>query len=328
MKKYLLGSFLGAFAAILLLGVLLGAVGPGVNHNNFTTNVAGTAVVGNWTYSNAVPANANTNTVLFLDNEIAAVRSGTTLWELWGWANNVGLSISWNNAQSVLYTNGSALIAVQDKTVIPLRLFGASGQAVDYLQVLNNSVNVIGGINTNGIPFWGIAGGVQRYLQAGEVFVQKFDKTVTNTTGEVTLLGTGIGSLTLDDPFWAVGRSIHAMLRGSVWTAASPGNTAIFIKVGTANIATNTFPMTGSLVDDIWELDVTMTCRTNSAIGFIECQGTFKTINSAGTSTWRAIRNASAIFDTTSNVGLDVTTTNTVTTTSFTSRNVTFLVFP
>jgi len=152
MKKYLLGSFVGAFAAILLLGVLLGAVGPGVNHNNFTTNVPGTAVVGPWSYSNANTITLTTNFITFDENGINEFRGGGAMWTLVAWSSGNNTTFNWNGGQSALFTNGSGLFAVQDKTVNALRVAGATGQAVQYASILDGAGNEIGYFRTN--CFW------------------------------------------------------------------------------------------------------------------------------------------------------------------------------
>lgn len=152
MKKTVL-TILTSIIATSMLWLLLGAAPPApIWRNNFSTNEPPFPVIGNWTYSNSVPASGTTNCVVFLDTEISEVRGGTTLWTLTGWANGNNTAFTWNGGQSALFTNGSTLIAVQDATINPLRVFGKSGQGVAYIGVLDGAGNEIGTFRTN--AFW------------------------------------------------------------------------------------------------------------------------------------------------------------------------------
>lgn len=72
---------------------------------------------------------------------------------------------------------------------------------------------------------------------AGVLFSQTSSKTVTNSTTETSIIGTGIGTMTLPANFWTVGRIVRINFAGIFSTAAIPGNLTIKIKLGSVVIA-------------------------------------------------------------------------------------------
>jgi len=148
-----LRNILISVIATSILWLLLGAAPPApIWRNNFSTNEPPFPVIGNWTYSNAVPANSTTNCVVFLDTGISEVRGGSTIWTLSSWNSSDSTAFNWNGGQSALNTNGSGLFAVQNAGVTPLKIFGKTGQGVDYAQVLDGAANVVAYMRSN--VFW------------------------------------------------------------------------------------------------------------------------------------------------------------------------------
>jgi hypothetical protein len=154
MKKYLYASFFGAFAAILLLG----AVGPGVNHNNFTTNVPPSPVVGDWNYSNALVLNF-TNYVSWSAAGIAGIDpdSGLTIWRASPVASGApGFSIGnglglWGPTRGAF--DLQFFMQFTNATRPGLRFIGAIPTPLtNYFQIEDNNGNAIAYMRSN--VFW------------------------------------------------------------------------------------------------------------------------------------------------------------------------------
>lgn len=149
MKKYFFPGLFCGIALSWLMLMLMGAAAPApIQRNNFSTNVSGQPVIGDFTYSNGVPAGVYTNHVVFSGQGVQGFAPSRTLWKLNGWVNNSGVSIQLAELSS-LNTNGSAQFVGVDAATVPIKSQGATGQGVDYLQVLDGPGNTIGYFRTN-----------------------------------------------------------------------------------------------------------------------------------------------------------------------------------
>lgn len=108
------------------------------------------------------------------------------------------------------------------------------------------------------------------------LFVQTADKTVTNTVTETSIIGTGVGSLTIASASWAVGKVIRLRIGGVYSTPASfpSASVTINVKIGSTVIATVT---TTSLLSTAANLEfdgeILITCRVTGASGSVVCHG-------------------------------------------------------
>lgn len=147
MKKFLPGLFCGLALSWLLL-MLMGAAAPApIQRNQWSTNVQGQPVIGDFTYTNA--AAGTTNFWLVNDQGINSLAPGRSLWKGYSWFNSGGKAFHAADGFVQLLTNGAALMQAVDATVTPISTTGASGQGVDYLQVRDSAANVIGYFRTN-----------------------------------------------------------------------------------------------------------------------------------------------------------------------------------
>jgi hypothetical protein len=135
--------------------------------------------------------------------------------------------------------------------------------------------------------------------------------TVTNTTAETTIIGTGVGSLSVPANGFAVGDSFRAIL-GGVMNAGNNQTIRIRLRTGSVLLLDSGVQNLGSSVtDDIWSLNVDFTVRQIGA-------ATVASIISLGSFHYTKTNNASVqgfgfnvvnntTFDTTVNNTLDVT---------------------
>lgn len=109
---------------------------------------------------------------------------------------------------------------------------------------------------------------------SGTLFTQTADKTVTNTTTETSIIGTGVGILTLPSGFFIAGRSIRIKLSGILTTPATPGNVLIKVKLGSTVIASaTTSNFVSNAVTDVFDFETIITCRTTGGSGTVMSNG-------------------------------------------------------
>lgn len=159
--------------------------------------------------------------------------------------------------------------------------------------------------------------------------------TVTNTTGETTLLtGSSKGTFTIPANFLVNGMTLQIHLSGKFTTPAGPGVHTLSIKLGSTVIATNLSTFNASLVNEAWHLDATITCRLTGASGSVKCQGSFHSPTAAGGAIggYRHIKMGTTYdavtVDTTASQAIDVTIAPGATTTGITTCNGYALIVP
>lgn len=146
------------------------------------------------------------------------------------------------------------------------------------------------------------------------LFTQTADKTVTNTVAETSIVGTGVGSLTLPANFFTVGRTIRLRIGGIYSTPAiATPSVVVKVKYGSTVIATKT---TTSLLSGASALEfdgeILITCRSTGATGTVMCHGDIEYATGvAGTIAVDPLNNggATTTIDTTASSLLDVTVT-------------------
>jgi len=118
--------------------------------------------------------------------------------------------------------------------------------------------------------------GITRYFE-GILFSQTADATISNTTTETTLVGTGIGTVTLPANFFVIGRTFRITARGYYGTQLT-GAATLRIKGylgATAILDTTAKAVSANLANRYWEVDAIVTCRTTGATGTVYAQGRF-----------------------------------------------------
>jgi len=175
-------------------------------------------------------------------------------------------------------------------------------------------------------------GGVKHHLVAC-IYSSTADATVGNTTTETSLVGTGVGSLTLPANFLIAGKTLRITACGYYSSkASSPGNLQINIKLGSTVV--NQLPgsggsaLAGSAASFGWRLSALVTCRSTGASGSVSSGGdmTRLTSSSGANADFGFTKNTGPVtIDTTAGQTLDLTATfniadvaNTITCTNLT----------
>lgn len=161
----------------------------------------------------------------------------------------------------------------------------------------------------------------------GTIFTQTADATVTNTVTETSIIGAGVGTLTLPANFFTAGKSIRIRIGGIYSTplAATP-SVIVKIKYGSTVLASAT---TTSLLSGAsgleFEGQATITCRTTGSSGTVVAHGAIEYgTGIAGQNSIDALNNggAATTINTTTSNAIDCTitwdsATNTRSATSF-----------
>lgn len=144
------------------------------------------------------------------------------------------------------------------------------------------------------------------------LFVSTADKTVSNTVAETSIIGSGVGSLSLSSNFLTVGKTVRLRIGGvySTPTLATP-SVLIKIKLGTVIIATVT---TSSLFSGASNLEfdgeILLVCRSIGASGSVVVHGDIEySTGIAGTISVDSLNNSGSetTIDTTISNTIDVT---------------------
>jgi hypothetical protein len=134
--------------------------------------------------------------------------------------------------------------------------------------------------------------------------------SVSNTASEGTLIGTTIGTVTLDANLLKIGRAARIVARGLLTTSGTPPTLNVKLKIGSVEVVTTGAQTpTASLTTRYWELDVILTCRTQGGSGTIFAQGRFLHMPAATTTApalWEMNATATTTIDTTATQLVDV----------------------
>lgn len=149
----------------------------------------------------------------------------------------------------------------------------------------------------------------------GILFTQTADKSVTNTTSETSIIGTGIGTLTLPANFFSVGKTIRITVSGVYSTVAVTGDTVtIKVKYGSTVIgSTATTSLLAGASNLYFWAECLITCRSLGASGTVQISGgTTYNISTVGGLAEDPMNNGAATttVDTTASSLLDVTVTH------------------
>lgn len=117
----------------------------------------------------------------------------------------------------------------------------------------------------------GYLAGISQHL-VGAIYTQTAAKSISNTTNETSLIGTGVGTLTLPANFWVSGKTVRQRTFGYVSQASSTGTYTIRIKLGSTTVAEVGPITTEALTSQQLIIDAMVTCVTTGA------SSTFKTL--------------------------------------------------
>lgn len=164
----------------------------------------------------------------------------------------------------------------------------------------------------------------------GILFQQTADATVGSSIVEATIIGTGLGTLTLPANFFTVGRGIRISGYGFYTTKnGGPGTLRIRVKLGTTVVLDTTANSVTNNVSParLWMIEPALiTCRTTGNPGTVQGQGNveFATTHAGSFDDDFGPNTAVVSLDTTSAHTIDVTAewsvsdpANTMTSTNF-----------
>lgn len=115
---------------------------------------------------------------------------------------------------------------------------------------------------------------------SGILFVKTDSTTVANTATESSLVGNGVGSITLPTNFLTVGRTLRIRGFGYHSSTGNPTFTIRF-KLGSTTVGTVT-GTSGNGSNDGFEFDGILTCRTIGSSGTVQAQGSYRELQSNG----------------------------------------------
>ena len=129
--------------------------------------------------------------------------------------------------------------------------------------------------------------------------------TVTNTTTETSIVGTGVGSLTVPANTFVVGDSYHAKI-GGVLSAQNGDDITIRVKSGSTVLATTGALDLEATTSMAWECEIDFTIAAIGASGSICTNGNFAYNRNTGTLEGYVFQDV-VTFDTTVDNTLDIT---------------------
>lgn len=148
----------------------------------------------------------------------------------------------------------------------------------------------------------------------GAIFTQTATQTIAATITETTILGSGVGTLTLPANFFVAGKQVRIILKGVYSTPlVNLGNITVKIKLGSTVLASATAnALLVNATNQDFDSNCTIICRTAGATGSVVISGLVNYSLGANTAAARLpINNGSTAvtIDTTSSLVLNITVT-------------------
>jgi hypothetical protein len=143
-------------------------------------------------------------------------------------------------------------------------------------------------------------------LRAADMaYVATANKAVANTGAETSMIGTGVGSLTLAANYLSAGRTLGNDLSGFISETGTPTLNIQFKLGATVICSTGAVTLPAALSNSMLRVHVDLTCRTAGASGTVIAQGYVF----AGATIIPIVATSTATVDTTGTLALDVTAT-------------------
>lgn len=151
-----------------------------------------------------------------------------------------------------------------------------------------------------------------REFIVGCIFTKTTETTITNTTTETSVVGTGVGTVTLPANFLKVGKTLRITAMG-VMNCDLAASLTPKVKLGSTVIDTGSvapsMPMVSTPV--AWKFEAICTCKTTGASGTLWTQGIFTFFVNSGTvmQGYGSPNTATVTIDTTAQQAADLTFT-------------------
>jgi hypothetical protein len=164
--------------------------------------------------------------------------------------------------------------------------------------------------NTTTVTFSGAQSGSCTVIwsaAAGALFRQTQSVTVANTVTETTLIGTGVGSVTLPAAFFNAGTTLKVRVFGT-HSAVSAPNIQLRVKLGSTTVLDTGAVASGNSTNALFSLEGYITCRTTGATGTVFSQGWYNERTAAGAlTTFPMVNTTTSTIDTTGTLAVSVT---------------------
>lgn len=120
----------------------------------------------------------------------------------------------------------------------------------------------------------GFLAGIKQVL-VGVIFTSTASATVANSVAETSIIGTGVGTLTLPANFFVVGKTIRVRVRGIMSITGTP-NITVKVKLGsTVIVSTGVVAAAGTVANNLFDVVVDIICRSVGASGTVMGTGGF-----------------------------------------------------
>ena len=112
----------------------------------------------------------------------------------------------------------------------------------------------------------------------GGSFAQTVQSAIINTVGEQSIVGTGIGTLSVPSNTFKIGDSFHAKIGGVINATGGGGRSEITFKIknGATILASSGVFDLDTAINEAWELELDFTINTIGAGGTIATNGNFE----------------------------------------------------
>lgn len=234
-------------------------------------------------------------------NATNATRKANLILSAYDTAQRIGLTIAADGTNCTL-TNGGKMIGFTPTTGYASFNFPSGVAPTSPIEgdMWNDSTQKVIQHFTNGI----------KKSISGVIFTQTADKNINNSAAETTLFGTGIGTLTLPTNYFVIGKEIRLRIWGFFSTTGNP-NIQFKLKYGsTVLLDSGAFSAGNNVANQLFYLDLRITCRTTGATGTVYSQGFGQMFSSHSTSTAFDMESiATVTINTTTSNALDITST-------------------
>jgi hypothetical protein len=154
-----------------------------------------------------------------------------------------------------------------------------------------------------------------KHTLGGTLFVSKADAATTagGSASELTLIGTGVGTLTLPANFFEPGKTLRFRADGYFRSTDLGPTLNVKFKFGSTSVLTTGATALGlvAATDRPWRCTGTITCRTTGATGTVHGQGVWEMLDlttAIGSPTWiEMVRTGALTVDTTAAIVVDLT---------------------
>ena len=135
------------------------------------------------------------------------------------------------------------------------------------------------------------------------IFSQTASVTVGNTVAETTIIGSGVGSTTLQANYLKQGKTLKIRAWGYHSSVSNP-NITIRVKIGSTVVLTTGAVASHASTNDGFTIDSWVTCRTTGQTGTVFAQGTYTEISNP---VFEMTNTTTSTIDTTASQTIDIT---------------------